>query len=204
MQHDSHHLGKAIEKALFALSFFIFPALVGLTLLAPSFIAVIPKYHKWEPALLSLALFAINAALSAISTPLTNVLNAVGKIKVTLYLMIFWTILTWAMTPLAIMWYGFNGFAGVSALISLSIVIVVIVTKKQIEFSIKPIIVPTIAAILLGIFLYVGNQVLAKSFANIVILIVSGSLVYFITCFAMARQSIMQDIVLIRKQFVQS
>lgn len=204
LQHDSFHLGRAIEKSLFALVFFIFPSVVGLSLLAPTFIVIIPKYHKWEPALISLALFGINAALSAISTPLTNVLNAVGKIKVTLYLMIFWTIATWVATPLAIYWFGFNGFAGVSAFISLSVVFVIIVAKRQIAFSIKPIIAPTISSIVLAVFLFLGNQLLAKNIVSIAILIVTGSLVYFGTCFLLARQAIIQDVLLIRKQFVQS
>ncbi|HYK07966.1 MAG TPA: oligosaccharide flippase family protein [Candidatus Eisenbacteria bacterium] len=204
LQHDAHHLGKAIEKALFATSFFIFPALVGLFMLAPSFIEVIPKYHKWEPAILSLGFFAMNAAVSAISTPLTNVLNAVGKIKVTLYLMILWTILTWVLTPLAIYWYGFNGFAGVSALISLTVILVVFVTKKYIAFSIKPVIVPTISSLLMLVLLFFGNQLLGKTILSIGILIVSGALLYFASCFLLARQSLMEDIALIRKQFVQS
>lgn len=202
LQHDADHLGKAIEKALFGLAFLIFPSLVGLVMLAPTFIVIIPKYHKWEPAILSLGLFAINAALSAVSLPLTNVLNAVGKIKVTLYLMVFWTILTWVLTPLAMYRYGFNGFAGVSAVISFTVVIVVFVAKRYVSFSLKPIVAPMIATVILGIFLYFGNAYLAKNVATIVALIVSGSLVYFISCFLLARSAIMQDIALIRKQFV--
>ncbi len=203
LQHDSKHLGKAIEKSLFALTFLTFPALVGLVALAPTLVILIPKYHKWEPALLSLGFFAVNAALSSVSTPLTNVLNAVGKIKTTLYLMIFWTVTTWVITPLAMYWYGFNGFAFASALISLSVVLVIFVTKKHLDFSIKPILAPLAASIILGIFLYFGNTFLPKNIISVVGLMVGGMLIYFASCFALARSAIMQDIVLIRKQFVQ-
>lgn len=203
LQHDASHLGKALEKALFGLGFLIFPSLVGLVMLAPTFIMIIPKYHKWEPALLSLALFGLNAALSAVSLPLTNLLNAIGKIKTTLYLMIFWTILTWVLAPLAMYKYGFNGFAGTSAVISFTVILVILVTKKYVSFSLKPLFAPAFSAVLLGIFLYFGNVILAKNFYSIAILIASGSVVYFVSCFLLARSAILQDIALIRKQFVQ-
>lgn len=202
LQHDAAHLGKAIEKSIFALALFILPSLVGLVMLAPTFIAIIPKYHKWEPALVSLTLFAINAGLAGISSPLTNVLQAIGKIKIALYLMVFWTIATWVFTPLAIHWFGFNGFAGVSAFISLTVVLVVLVTKKYVAFSIKPVMVPAFASLILGVFLFGGTSVLPKNFISIAIMILGGILVYFGVCFALARNELIKDIALVRRQFV--
>src|SRR5260221_5347669 len=149
LQHEKQHLIIAIEKSLFVLAFLIFPSLVGLVFLAPSFIHVIPRYQKWEPALVSLGFFAINAALSSISTPLTNAINAIGKIKMTLYFMIGWTIATWILTPLAIMMFGYNGFAGASAVIATSVVIVVAIVKREINFSLRPLVSPIIASIVL-------------------------------------------------------
>ena len=109
---------------------------MGLVVLAPYFIHLIPKYIKWEPAILSLSFFAINAALSSISTPLTNALNAIGKIKITLYLMVFWTVSTWVITPLAIMMFGFNGVSYASAFIALSVVFVIFISKRFIKFTV--------------------------------------------------------------------
>lgn len=204
LQHDAKNLGKAIEKTLFALTFFITPALVGLVILAPGFIAIIPKYHKWEPAVVSLAFFGFNAIISAISTPLTNVLSAIGKIKITLYLMVFWTIATWVITPLAMYWYGFNGFALAGAIISLSVFMVVAVTKRYVAFSIKPVFVPFTASVIMGVFLLIVSHFLPTNFLTIGLSIVTGAVVYFLSCFVMGKNMMMQDIVLIRKQFVQS
>lgn len=203
LQHDAHHLGKAVEKALFASALIIFPSLVGLVMLAPSFIAVIPRYQKWEPAILSLAFFALNAAISAISAPLTNVLNAIGKIKVTLYLMVFWTIITWIATPIAIAVYGFNGFAGVSAAIGVTVVLVVMLTKKYIQFSLVSLITPIVASVVLAVFLFIGNQLFPKNILIILVQIVAGALLYFGVCFVLARKQVMSDLLLIRRQFVQ-
>ena len=47
-------------------------------------IAVIPRYGKWEPAVVSFISFAVASAVASLSTPLTNALNALGFIKTTL------------------------------------------------------------------------------------------------------------------------
>lgn len=204
LQHDKDSLKKGIEKSLFILSFVIFPSLTGLVILAPYFIQIIPKYQKWEPSILSLGLFAINAGLSSISTPLTNALNAIGKIKITLYLMIFWVIVTWVLTPISIMWFGFNGFAGASALISTSVVLVVYITRKYINFSILPIITPIIGSIILGFILFYASHMLIMNLLNIFMLIIVGSILYLSVVFLLARKEIIQDINLVKRQFVKT
>lgn len=202
LQNEKEHLTRAIEKSLFALAFLIFPSLVGLVILAPSFIGVIPKYQKWEPAILSLSLFAINAALSSISTPLTNAINAIGKIKLTLYFMIGWTIATWVITPIAIMLYGFNGFAGASALISGSVVIVVWIVKKEINFSLKPLLTPILATVILGVFLFLVTHTFTLNFIEILGTIVAGGVLYIGIVYLLAKKEVAQDIATIRRQFI--
>ncbi|MBI2195602.1 MAG: oligosaccharide flippase family protein [Candidatus Levybacteria bacterium] len=140
LQHERETLAKGLEKSIFASCFIIFPSLVGLVVMSPYFIQLIPKYIKWEPALFSLWFFSANAALSSISTPLTNALNSIGKIKITLYLMIFWTVGTWVITPLAINAYGFNGVSVSSAIVATSVVGVVYLVKRHINFSILKIV----------------------------------------------------------------
>lgn len=202
LQHEKEHLITAIEKSLFALAFLIFPSLMGLVMLAPSFIAVIPKYHKWEPAVLSLGLFAINAALSSISTPLTNAINAIGKIKMTLYFMIGWTIATWVITPIAIMMYGFNGFAGASALIAVSVVIVVWFVKREINFSLRPLITPIIATVLMGGFIAGVTHVVHLNLIEILATILASGGLYLLIVYFLARKELVQDIGTIRRQFI--
>lgn len=201
LQHEKEHLAKAIEKSLFALTFLIFPSLTGLVILAPLFVRLIPRYRQWEPALLSLGLFAFNAALSSISTPLTNALNAIGRIKISLYLMIFWTISTWVLTPLLLVWVGFNGFAIASAIIATSVIGVVMLTQREVSFSIKPVFLPAIASIVMGIVLFFSRSILGSNFLSILVLVGLGSLVYLGIMFLFAQREIKQDILTIRKQF---
>lgn len=202
LQHETNHLAKAIEKSLFALSLLIFPSLVGLVVLAPYFIAIIPKYQKWEPALLSLGFFAFNAALSAISTPLTNALNAVGKIKITLYLMMGWTVATWVLTPLLLAIYGFNGFAIASAIISSSVVVVVVLAQKIIPFSIKPVFLPFFSSLVMGALLWAGALFFGKSLIGITSLIFVCGFFYLAIMYMVAKQEVITDLQIIKRQFI--
>jgi len=193
------YLGKAVEKTLFSTTIFIFPSLVGMVLLMPHFMQIFPKYQKWEPAIVSLTFFAINAILSSITTPLTNALNAIGKIKITLYLMIFWTIATWVLTPIMISLYGFNGVSVASAIISLSVIGVVIIVKRYIKFSLITVtLTPAIATIIMGTVLYfVGNII--TNFPTFFLTIFIGAVVYLLSMYALARDMIKSDIRMIQE-----
>lgn len=200
LQNEKQSLSRALEKSVFVSTFFIFPSLVMLVLLSPYFINLIPKYDKWEPALLALGFFSLNAGLSSISTPLTNALNAIGKIKITLYLMIFWTITTWILTPLLINIYGFNGVAIASAVISLSVVLVVAIVKKFINFSIfRATACPLISTFFMGVILYLLAPIVITNFLTLIFMIAISIMIYFSTSFILAREQILSDIAIIKQ-----
>lgn len=204
LQHEKDVLTKALEKAMFASCYIIFPAVTGLVIMSPYFIHFIPKYQKWEPALFSLFLFSVNACLSSVSTPLTNALNAIGKIKISLYLMVFWTIATWVLTPILIVMYGFNGVAIASALISLSVVGVVIITKRYINFSIIfTTAVPVISTIIMGVIVYFLSGIFVKGIISLLAMSLVGALLYFATSFIIAKEQILSDIKLVRENLKQ-
>lgn len=199
LQHDKNVLSKALEKSIFAASFLIFPSLAGLVILSPFFVKLIPKYIKWEPALISLAFFSVNAILSSISTPLTNALNAIGKIKITLYLMVFWTIATWILTPIAIIIFGFNGVSAASAFIAFSLVIVVYLTKKYIDFNIFNVtIYPLLCTLIMGGVIYFISPFFVKNLLSLLIMIIMGAILYFGLMFIFAKKILLSDIKLIR------
>lgn len=135
LQGSRDTLGKAVDKTLFGLSLTVFPISVGLLFFVRPMVEIIPRYGKWEPALISFYLFAIASVIASLSTPLTNTINAVGKINVTLGLMILWTSLTWVLTIIFIRLIGFNGVALSLLLISSTIILVVSLVKKIVPFS---------------------------------------------------------------------
>lgn len=198
LQEEKEILKAGIEKSIFAASFLIFPSLFGLVMLSPYFVNLIPKYSKWEPALLSLLFFSINAALSSVSTPLTNALNAIGKIRVTLYLMVFWTVATWGLTPILIKMLGFNGVAIASAIISLSAIFVVYIVKKYISFDVlSATVFPLLSSIVMAIFVYFVSPIFVKGLISLIFMIFLGAMVYFCCIFVLARRQILSDFRLI-------
>jgi O-antigen/teichoic acid export membrane protein len=190
---------KAIEKSIFGASFLIFPSLFGLVILSPYFINIIPKYLKWEPAIISLAFFSLNAAISSISTPLTNALNAIGKIKITLYLMVFWTIATWVITPIFIKLYGFNGVSFASALIATSVVIVIYLVRRYVKFDVfKTTIYPLLGSIIMALVIYILSPMFVSNVLSLILMILFGAVVYFLCVFTLAKKEIVENINLIK------
>lgn len=171
LQHDKEGLKLAIEKSLFLISIVIFPIAVFLISYSQFLVKFIPKYEKWEPALISLAFFSASTIFASISTPLTNFLNAIGKVKITLIFMIGWTIATWILTPLLITRFGYSGFAIASFIISLSSVVVVLVARRYVDFSfMRPVFRQFIAALLTFIFIALTDDIID----SFVILFVHG------------------------------
>lgn len=194
MQDHKEELSKAVEKTLFFLSLTIFPLLVGIGVLAKPLIFLIPKYAKWEVALLALYLFIINSVFAALTTPLTNALTAIGKIKVVFKLMIMWTVLTWIVYPVLAIKYGFNGVAGAAAIVSASSILALWIAKKYLNFRFfASVTKPVLASLMMGIFLWFLRPFLGNSFLGLLTLILLGALVYFVLAYLMVGKSLLQD-----------
>ncbi len=134
LQEDKKLMGRAIEKSLFFLGYCMFPATVLMVIVVPVLTDSIPKYEKWEPALLPFFFFCISAVFSAFSSPMVNALNAIGKIKTTLVLMVGWTALTWILVPASALWFGYTGVAAAATVISLTGFIPVRLAQRHIPF----------------------------------------------------------------------
>ena len=200
LQHHTEALSKAIEKSLFASVSLIFPALVGLVISAPYFIRFIPKYSVYEPIFFSLLFFDLNAALSAVSTPLINALNAIGKIKLTLVFMIVWTVATWVLTPILMFTYGFNGFALASAIISLSVIAVIYVTKKYVPFNVfNTTFYPTFCSLVMGGMTYAFGISFVDNLWMTFAMVIIGMLVYAGSMWLLAKEQLKTDIALVMR-----
>ena len=194
LQDDKKSLRIAIEKSLFVISFFIFPVSVMIIMFTPFLIEFIPRYAKWQPAVLSVLFFALSTVLSSISTPLTNFLNAIGKVKITLYFMVFWTITTWIATVIAVNMVGYNGVAIAAFLVSLSSVGVFIVCKKYLDFSvIKPTYKAFIASVSLGAVIYFIEPLINSLFLMIFWAGVSG-FIYLLIMLLISKKEVVSTI----------
>lgn len=191
LQHDKEALKIVIEKSLFMISFFIFPTAVGFITFSPHFLEFIPRYQKWEPALISVIFFALNTVFGSLSTPITNFLYAIGKVKITLYFMSAWTVLIWVLTPLFIKLFGFNGVSAASFLVAVSTLSIYFVAKRHVNFSlIRPIVKPLVTSVVMGIFVFV-TQGLIKSLPLLLLEICLAGLVYFSLIFLLTKKEMM-------------
>lgn len=135
LQHHPDLLRRAIERTIFFISLAIFPMLVGMIVFIGPLIHLIPRYEKWLPAIPVFTYFTLSLVWSAVSTPLTNTLNAIGKINVTLKLMIMWTVLTWVLTPAFVWWWGFTGVGFATFVISFSSVMTLYYVQQIVKLD---------------------------------------------------------------------
>jgi len=136
LQREKQKLTRLVEKAIFYQSLFIVPATFGLVLTMDKFIQIIPKYLRWQPALPLFYLFCLSALFSSYSTPFINLLNGLGQVKISFYFMIFWTALTWILTPLLTKTYSLYGFPFTLIILSSTFLLVIQQAKKYLEFQV--------------------------------------------------------------------
>lgn len=175
-------LGRGIDKSFFFLSIFILPMAVGLIFAVQPLVNLIPKYGKWQPAIFAFNFFVIASVFASLSTPLTNALNAIGRIKTTLKFMLLWLGLTWGLTPLLMRFFGFNGVAIAFAVIGGTFFLVVYVARKNLDFKILENILPAlVGAVLMGGYLFFSRRFFELALPGLILYLFSGAIVYFLT-----------------------
>lgn len=190
LQDEKEELAKAVSKTVLFVSILVFPALVLLVLTAPILVQVIPKYTKWEGALLALTFLSINSALAAVTTPLTNTLNAIGKISLTFKLMVMWTVLTWILVPVFAQNFGVDGAAAGLTLVSLSSFVALFAVKKFVRINyLKVVGKPLIAAILMAVVVLIIRNFFETSFIQVIAMVVSGILFYGLIIFIVEKET---------------
>lgn len=195
MQQHPQELAKAVSKSIFFICLLVFPALTVLVIIAPILVGLIPKYGKWEPALIALTLISINSAWAAVSTPLTNVLNATGKIRITFQLMIMWTILTWFLLPVLSYLYGINGVAAGYAIVGSSSIVVIVLVNKLINIRIgESIGKPLIGSLIMAAILVIGKSILPVSWSGIILLLLVAVVIYALSIYILVGPFLVGDI----------
>lgn len=194
MQSNKLHLASSTTRSIFFITFLAFPSIVGLVLLSPIIVNVIPQYQKWTPALIPLALMGVNAMFASFTTQLTNLMSAIGRIKFTFYLMIMWTILTVVFVPLLSTRFGINGAALGYALVGSSSLVALYVAKKFVNFSVSDsILKPLYGAIAMAVVLMALRSILPANLFTLSILIIVGMLVYSTVIIGIVGANIIAD-----------
>lgn len=194
LQDDKKNLERTVTRSIFFITFLVFPAVTGIVIIAPVLFDAIPKYHQWMPAVIPMILLSINVIMASVSTQLTNLLNSIGKIKVTSVFMVMWTVLTWALVPYLAIKYGVNGASFGYALVGLSSVVVIFITKKFVDFSLsESILRPFLASLAMAAVLIVIRNLVPHNLTNLGLLIAAGATTYIISILILVGQSLIED-----------
>jgi O-antigen/teichoic acid export membrane protein len=201
LQDDKQRLAKAVEKSIFFIALIIFPVLAGMSIVAPAVLRSIPAYTKWLPAVPALVWFCLNIAFSAVTTPLTNTLNAIGKIGITLKLMMFWTALTWTLTPALVLLFGFTGVAVASGVIGSTSIWALTIIKKAVPIRfIRNIWLPLVATLVMSGVLLVSQNMWHDGVGGVLLAIAMGCGIYVSALAVLGFNRIQQEIMeIVRK-----
>ncbi len=195
LQDDKNELERTVTRSIFFITLLTFPAVSGIAIIAPVVFESIPKYSQWMPAVIPMTLLSINVLMASVSTQLTNLLNSIGKIKMTSVFMIMWTVLTWVLVPYLSVRYGVNGAAVGYAIVGMSSIVVIAITKRYVNFSLSESVAkPFFATIAMASVLIVLRGLIPHNFINIGVMVAVGMVSYLVSLLALVGQSLIEDV----------
>ena len=194
LQAEKAHLKSTVSRSVFFICLLTFPSVIGLVILAPILTDIVPRYGQWKPALMALTLFGVHTMIAAVTTPLTNLLTAIGKINITFRLMIMWTVLTWIFIPTLARADGLNGAVFGVVLVDLSSFIAIWIAYKIVPFDlVYSVVKPLAASIVMGSLLMLVSQHLPQNFLTVWLLILAGVFTYSLTIYFLIGKTIRED-----------
>lgn len=201
LQKHPQLLARAIEKSLYFITLLIFPLLVGMSVFVLPLTELFSQYAKWQPAVLSFVFFTLSIAWAAVSTPMVNTLNAVGRINDSLKLMVIWTIMTWVVTPVCLFFFGFNGVAIASFIIACTSFLPAIFVKRIVQIRVlRTIRVSLLASFVMGMVGVAGLNFWSKDLQSFFIGIVVVGSSYGITVLLAGGKQLFSEILSLRSK----
>ncbi len=110
VQDDARSVGQMTQIILKYVNLFTLPVIFIFAALIPEFVSVFYT-DKWAPAIPAFYCFSFRMVGSNITTLYISVLNAIGRVKTSLQILIWWTLADWALALALCPSYGFNGIA---------------------------------------------------------------------------------------------
>ncbi len=191
LQDNKELLKKSLEKSLYFIALVVFPVLVGISFVAIDFVYIVPKYTKWLPAIFPMYLYSFNYAIAAITTPITNAFNAIGKITLTTKFMIMWTVLTWIFYPLLSWKFGYIGTVWAAVIVGLSSFAVWVISRKYFDLNIfYSIRKPFFGSLAMVFVLVLINFLSLSPLVNILTKILFGVITYGLFLFVFSKEEV--------------
>jgi len=199
-QNNKALLKKSVEKILFYEALFIIPIIIGSVFVFDNLLKLMPGYFvKWQVALISFYFFSFSALFVSLYSPLISLFNAIGKVKLTLIIMVILTGLNWLLIPLMIKLFGYQGISIAFFIISFSFIFVFIKAKSTIDFSLKNAFgAPVISSIFMTAYLILIKFWVSKVVTNNLFLtglaIAGSAFVYFLVIYRIKGRVFLDEI----------
>ncbi|MGH7203997.1 MAG: polysaccharide biosynthesis C-terminal domain-containing protein, partial [Candidatus Levyibacteriota bacterium] len=101
-------------------------------------------------------------------------------------------VLTWVLTILFIRWFGYNGVALASFIVSASVLLILIPVKKELQFSfVGPIWKQFLASLLMGILVYASSGMI-HSLVELGVMMILAGIFYLGILFAISKNELMK------------
>jgi O-antigen/teichoic acid export membrane protein len=189
IQDNPKEFARSTERLIMFVCLVIFPMVVGIGLAWSHLAYLVPKWFKWQPALVPLYIACFGAVMSCLSTSFSGILYALGKAKLNTGLMIMWLGLEWLIKPILAIRFGYMGVAYAMGIISLFSLIPLLIARKIIGFNLIKSLLTAFASA--GLMLTIG--VLVHSFGIVVTLLMS-TVGYFVGVLAFGGKNLWLDI----------
>jgi O-antigen/teichoic acid export membrane protein len=202
MQEHATELAQSVSRSLMVITLFVFPTTVGIFLIAPLLIRVIPSYQKWEPSLVPLGFLTVNVLFAAVTTQLTNMLMAIGRIKTVSKLIAMWAVLTIVLVPGLGYMYGINGAALGYSLVSTTSIIAIAIAKKYVNFSLIGVYKTAIATLAMAVVVLTLRKFAPPTVPALAVVILIGGVAYTALIYLLIGNSILIDAKKFAKSFI--
>ncbi len=175
VQDDRESVREMTQVMLKYVNLFTFPVICIFAALIPEFVSVMYT-NKWVPAIPAFYWYSVRMVGSNVTTLFISVLNAVGKIRVSLRILVCWTVLDWT---LAVVFSPILGFSGIAAAYGVSVIPVCLWLMIEMNGVVKldfwgGIFRPLLFSIGAGLFVALVKPLFPASWLSIVVLAASG------------------------------
>jgi len=110
VRQDSEAVRQMTQTIFKYVNLFTFPVIFIFASLIPEFVSVVFT-DKWKPAIPAFYFYSIRMIGSNITTLYINVLYALGQLRTSLRILIWWTLLDWVLSLLLCPFFDFTGIA---------------------------------------------------------------------------------------------
>lgn len=194
VQNDPAAVKGMTEILLKYVNLFTFPVICLFAALIPEFVAVFYT-NQWAPAIAAFYWYSVRMVGSNITTLYISVLNAVGSVRLSLRILIWWTVADWLLALALCPIFGFTGIAiayGLSVF-PISIWLVVELNRMARLDLWRSLLQPLALSTTAGALVWMIKPWFAASWLSIVFLGTVGVLAFLVPLLLLERKTLLSE-----------